>query len=59
MRNNKDVDSLSHTTWRCQYGDLSIWDVRIPKPFHFLCLDIRKTEDLLFIHKSTSFMKFK
>ena len=19
MRNNKDVDSLSHTTWRCQY----------------------------------------
>ena len=19
MKNNKDVDSLSHTTWRCQY----------------------------------------
>ena len=19
MRNNKDIDSLSHTTWRCQY----------------------------------------
>lgn len=19
MKNNKDIDSLSHTTWRCQY----------------------------------------
>lgn len=23
MRNNKDADSLSHTTWRCQYHVVS------------------------------------
>ena len=37
MKNNKDVDSLSHTTWKCQYHV-----VFAPKYRRMVMLQIRK-----------------